>query len=57
LAQKGPAVDVLLQERASNVLDLLSRARKVLGGDEHQSPPTAFVNRVDLEDDVGRGRF
>jgi hypothetical protein len=50
-------VNISLQERASNVLDLLSRAQKVFGGDEHRSPPTAFVNRVDLEDDLGRGRF
>ena len=57
MAQKGPAVNISLQERASNVLDLLSRAQKVFGGDEHRSPLTAFVNRVDLEDDLGRGRF
>jgi hypothetical protein len=50
-------VDVSLQQQASHVLDLLSRAQKVFGCDEHPSPPPAFVNRADLEDDLGRGRF
>jgi hypothetical protein len=50
-------VDIALQQQARNVLDVLSRAHKVFGGDRPPADPPAFVAPRDLEDNLGRGFF
>jgi hypothetical protein len=46
-----------LQQQASAVLAVLSRAREVLGGDGSAAPPTAFAPPREIETGVGRGVF
>jgi hypothetical protein len=39
------------------VLGVVSRARIVFGGDREPAEPPRFAAAVDLEDNLGRGRF
>jgi hypothetical protein len=46
-----------LQSQTDAVLRALTHARAVFGGDELPVDPPAFVERRDLEDDLGAGRY
>jgi hypothetical protein len=50
-------VDIALQNQAREVLDVLSRAQKVFGGERPPADPPAFVPPRDLERDLGSGWF
>jgi len=55
--RKGSGVDIGLQQQASYVLAVLSRAQKVFGGDRPPADPPAFVPPPDLEQNLGCGWF
>ncbi|WP_425004968.1 hypothetical protein [Mycolicibacterium sp. S3B2] len=46
-----------LQQQASEVLDLVTRAKQVFGGDGTPQGPPAFAAPRDLEDGISRERF
>ena len=46
-----------LQIQASEVLSLLTRARKVFGGDSTPAAPPTFAAPRDLEDGISREHF
>jgi hypothetical protein len=50
-------VDIALQQQAGQVLDVLSRAKKVFGGDTTPVDPPSFLPPEDLEQNLGRGWF
>jgi hypothetical protein len=50
-------VDPVLARQASNVLELLHRARQVFGGETVPADPPAFSTPPDLEGDLGRGSY
>ncbi|BBZ15060.1 hypothetical protein [Mycobacterium branderi] len=50
-------MDSALQRQASEVLNVLSRAQKVFGGDTAPADPPAFAPPPDLEHNLGLGRF
>lgn len=50
-------MDTGLQQQVGTVLDVLSRAQQVFGGDRVPADPPAFIAPRDLEDDIGRGCF
>ncbi|HYB35756.1 MAG TPA: hypothetical protein VEF72_08240 [Mycobacterium sp.] len=50
-------MDIELQQQASYVLAVLSRAQKVFGGDRPPADPPAFVPPPDLEQNLGCGWF
>jgi hypothetical protein len=52
-AQEDSPVDTSLRQQARNVIALISHAQNFFGA----PAPPAFVQRGDLEDDLGRGRF
>lgn len=50
-------MDTPLQQQASRVIRLISRAQKLFGAPARPTPAPSFVTRADLEDNLGRGRF
>lgn len=52
---EGP--DPTLVQQASDVLGLVTRARKVFGGDSTPERPPAFAAPRDLEEAISRDRF
>jgi hypothetical protein len=50
-------VNPKLEQEATTVLGVVSRAQKVFGGDTSAVRPPEFVAGRDLEDDLGRGYF
>ncbi|WP_158220767.1 hypothetical protein [Mycobacterium lehmannii] len=46
-----------LQQQASEILDLVSRAKKVFGGDSVPERPPAFAPPGDLEEAISRDCF
>lgn len=46
-----------VRQQAREVLDVLSRARNVFGGNTTPDRPPAFAPPTDLEQDLGRGLF
>lgn len=46
-----------MQQQTREVLDMLSRAKNVFGGDTPPQDPPAFVPPPDLEQELGRGWF
>jgi hypothetical protein len=50
-------VDISVQHQACRVLNMLERAQKVFGAGQPTEPVPSFVDRRDLETDLGRGRF
>jgi hypothetical protein len=50
-------VDLALEQPTNSVLDVLSRARKVFGGERPPADAPAFVPPRELEDDLGRESF
>lgn len=50
-------MDPVLARQASNVLDLLDRARHVFGGATSPADPPAFSAPPDLERDLGRDTY
>ena len=50
-------MDAALHQHTSTALGLLTRARKLFGGDTPPADPPAFAAPADLEADLGRGRF
>jgi hypothetical protein len=51
------AVESGLRQQASEVLDLVGRAKKVFGGDRAPQRPPTFAAPRDLEDGIARDRF
>jgi hypothetical protein len=57
VTEKGPIVNVVNSQIASEVLRALSRAQRLFGGDTAPVDPPAFPAPRDLEDRLGHGTF
>jgi len=50
-------VNPRIEREIDSVLNVVTRAHKLFGGDTPPADPPAFTPRRDLEDDLGRGHF